>query len=300
MKKLLALILCVCLMLCTFSCARDNSIDYGTLKIVTTSASAYDWTKNVIADAFDEYDLTIIGGGADPHSFSPSATDIMKIASADIFIFVGGESENWAREVELKDGAIAISLIDSLDSSRLISDHGVVDEHVWLSPYNAQILCKEIEKAIITLRPDYQSALSETLENYALKLLELEREYLAITDGFSAPTIIVADRFPFAYLAKDCSLGYYSVFPTCSTDSEATFDKITNFAKIIDKTGAKRVIVTENSDKSLANTIIENTQSKDCEIVRLDSLQASATGGYIEMLKGNISVLKSAIFEDAK
>ena len=299
MKKVLLGILIFAMVLCSFSCARDNSNDYSTLRIVTNCASAYDWTKNVIGDAFDEYSLTIISGG-DPHNFSPSAADIMKIANADIFIYVGGESDKWAREVELKDGAIAISLIDSLDESRLISDHGVVDEHVWLSPYNAQILCKAIETAIVTLRPEHQSRLTDTLEVYALKLLALEREFLAITEGLSSPTIIVADRFPFAYLAKDCALGYYSVFPTCSTDSEATFDKITDFAKIIDKTGAKRVIVPETSDKSIANSIIENTQSKDCEIVVLDSLQASATSGYIEMLRANVAVLKSAIFEEDK
>ncbi len=295
MKKLLASILIVVLLLCTVSCAKSEMSD--TLKIVTTNFAAYDWTRNIIADSFTDYELTLIGGGADLHSFSPSATDIMKIADADIFVYVGGESDAWVRDIELKDGAKAISLVDSLDSSRIISDHDVIDEHVWLSPYNAQILCKEIEKAIITLRPEHQVKLADTLENYALQLLALEREYLALTEGLSSPTIIVADRFPFAYLAKDCALGYYAVFPTCSTDIEASFDKITDFAKIIDKTGAKQVIVTESSDKKLAETIIDNSQNKDCGIVVVDSMQSRTDGDYIDILKSNLLVLKSAIFE---
>ncbi len=296
MKKFLSAVVIFVLLFCTFSCAKNEQS--GTLKIVTTNFAASDWTKNVIADTVADYELTLIGGGIDLHSFSPSAADIMKIADADIFIYVGGESDKWARDVELKKGAVAVSLVDSLDKSRLIYDHDVVDEHVWLSPYNAQILCKEIEKAVVKLRPECQSRISETLENYALELLALEREYLALTEGFSSPAMIVADRFPFSYIAKDCALGYYAVFPTCSTDSEASFAKITEFAKILDKTAAKQVIVTESSDKKLANTIIENSQNKDCEIAVLDSMQSTVNGNYIEISKSNLLVLKNAIFED--
>lgn len=296
MKKFLSTVLIFVLLFCTFSCAKNEQS--GTLKIVTTNFAAYDWTKNVIADTVDDYEVTLVGGGADLHSFSPSAADIMKIADADLFIYVGGESDKWARDIELKEGAVAMSLIDSLDPSRIISDNGVVDEHVWLSPYNAQILCKEIEKAVIKLRPECQSMISVTLESYALELLALEREYLAITEGFSAPAIIVADRFPFAYLAKDCSLGYYALFPTCSTDSEASFDKIASFAKIIDKTGAKYVVVTESFDKKLPDSIIENTKDKNCEIIIIDSMQTTTDGDYIEISKNNLSSLKSAVFED--
>lgn len=296
MKKFLASILIVVLLFGVFSCEKNEKDE--VLRIVTTNFAAYDWTKNVIADAFADYELTLIGGGADLHSFSPSAADIMKIADADIFIYVGGESDKWARDVELKEDAEAISLVDSLDKSRLIYDHDVVDEHVWLSPYNAQILCKEIEKAIVTLRPDYQVKLADTLEDYALKLLELEREYLALGEGMSSPTVMVADRFPFAYLMKDCGIGYYALFPTCSTDSEASFDKITSFAKTIDKTGIKYLAVTESFDKKLADSIIDNTKDKTCEIIIIDSMQTATEGDYINISKNNLSSLKDAVFED--
>jgi len=296
MKKFLASILIVVLLFGVFSCEKNEKDE--VLKIVTTNFAAYDWTKNVIADAFTDYELTLIGGGADLHSFSPSAADIMKIADADIFIYVGGESDKWARDVELKEDAEAISLVDSLDKSRLIYDHDVVDEHVWLSPYNAQILCKEIEKAIVTLRPDYQVKLADTLEDYALKLLELEREYPALGEGMSSPAVMVADRFPFAYLMKDCGIGYYALFPTCSTDSEASFDKITSFAKTIDKTGIKYLAVTESFDKKLADSIIDNTKDKTCEIIIIDSMQTATEGDYINISKNNLSSLKEAVFED--
>lgn len=295
MKKFLSAVLIIVLLFCAVSCKEKQNI--GTLKIVTTNFAAYDWTKNVIADTVADYELSLIGGGADLHSFSPSAADMMKIADADIFIYVGGESDKWARDAELKDGAVAVSLVDSLDSAQLIFDNGVVDEHVWMSPANAQILCKAIEAAIVKQRPDCQSKISETLEAYALKLLELEMEYIALAEEFTSPTIIVADRFPYSYMVRDCYLGYYSVFDTCTTDSEASFDKITSFAKLIDKTGAKQVIVTESSDKKLAKTIIENSQNKSCEIVVLDSMQSATEGDYTDILKSNLAVLKSAIFE---
>ncbi len=295
MKKLLAGILIIVLLFGTVSCAKSKKDE--VLKIVTTNFAAYDWTRNVISDAFTDYELTLIGGGADLHSFSPSAADIMKIADADIFIYVGGESDKWVRDVELKEGAKSISLIDSLDSSRLIYNHDVVDEHVWLSPYNAQILCKEIEKAIVELRPEHQVKLADTLEAYALKLLELERENLALTEGLKYPTMIVADRFPFAYLAYDYGIRYYAVFDVCGTDSEASFEQTMKFTRLLDKHPVENVIVTESSDKKLANTIIENSQNKECGIVVVDSMQSSTDGDYIEISKNNLLALKAAIFE---
>lgn len=296
MKRFLASILIVVLLFGTFSCAKDEK--NGPLKIVTTNFAAYDWTRNLIGDSFTDYELALIGGGVDLHSFSPSAADIMKIADADIFIYVGGESDKWARDVELKENAVAISLIDSLNSSTLVYNNGVADEHVWLSPYNAQILCKAIEKGIVTLRPDCQSKIADTLESYALQLLDLEGEYIELADGFKSPTVVVADRFPFSYIVRDSALAYYAVFDDCGTDAEASFEQTMKFSKLVDELAVKNVIVTESSDKKLANTIIENSQNKDCGIVVVDSMQSvTEDSNYIKISKSNLEILKNAIFE---
>jgi len=69
------------------------------LKVVTTIFPEYDWTREIIGDNAKNVELTLLlGNGVDLHSYQPSIQDIAKISTADIFIYVGGESDSWVKD----------------------------------------------------------------------------------------------------------------------------------------------------------------------------------------------------------
>lgn len=69
------------------------------LKVVTTIFPEYDWTREIIGDNAKNVELTLLlGNGVDLHSYQPSIQDIAKISTADIFIYVGGESDGWVKD----------------------------------------------------------------------------------------------------------------------------------------------------------------------------------------------------------
>ena len=69
------------------------------LKVVTTIFPEYDWTREIIGDNAKNVELTLLlGNGVDLHSYQPSIQDIAKISTADIFIYVGGESDGWVAD----------------------------------------------------------------------------------------------------------------------------------------------------------------------------------------------------------
>ena len=69
------------------------------LKVVTTIFPEYDWTREIIGDKAANVELTLLlGNGVDLHSYQPSIQDIAKISTADIFIYVGGESDGWVND----------------------------------------------------------------------------------------------------------------------------------------------------------------------------------------------------------
>ena len=71
----------------------------GKFSVVTTIFPLYDWTREVGAGNEEiEYTL-ILNSGSDMHSFQPSVKDIAKISSADLFIYVGGESDRWVDDL---------------------------------------------------------------------------------------------------------------------------------------------------------------------------------------------------------
>ncbi len=303
MKKLLIILICIATLLTAGGCKSEN--EQKPLSIVTTSFSAYDWTREIMSEVPIEYDIALLGGGVDMHSFSPSADDIVKIASCDLFIYVGGESDIWTDEITLKDGGVAINLIDSLDKSALIEIEGGYDEHIWLSLNNAQILCKTISDALSQLSPQFSNTFDVTRENYAKKLLSLENEFLSACDGATEPSVIVVDRNPFNYLFQNCQgIGVYCAFETCTTDSEASFDMIVRLANTIKKLGAKAVVVSEDYDRSLVDTVLQTANVKDCKVYTLNSMQTVTDtdvqngANYFDIQKQNLENLKLSIISE--
>ena len=79
--------------------AKKSDKKSDKLKVVTTIYPEYDWTREILGDNLKNADLTLlIGNGVDLHSYQPSIQDIAKISTADIFIYVGGESDGWVKD----------------------------------------------------------------------------------------------------------------------------------------------------------------------------------------------------------
>ena len=98
------------------SASADNAAQ--NIKIVTTIFPEYDWVREVLGDAADNADLTmLLDNGVDLHSYQPTADDIIKISDCDLFIYVGGESDEWvddALENAVNKDMKVINLLDVL------------------------------------------------------------------------------------------------------------------------------------------------------------------------------------------
>ena len=72
----------------------DKKSKSSKVSIVTTIFPEYDWVRQLLGDKNQNTEVTLLlGNGVDLHSYQPSIQDVAKISTADIFIFVGGESE---------------------------------------------------------------------------------------------------------------------------------------------------------------------------------------------------------------
>ena len=101
-KRIKALFMSTVFLIGTFSmllltgCSSDTGYDDDRISIVCTTFPQYDWLGQIIGDNSDKFRLTLlINGGVDLHSYQPSAKDMTKISSADVFVYVGGESDAW-------------------------------------------------------------------------------------------------------------------------------------------------------------------------------------------------------------
>ncbi len=69
------------------------------LRIVCTIFPEYDWVKQILGRREEETELTLLmKNGADLHSYQPTVWDMRAISEADLFVYVGGESDFWVEE----------------------------------------------------------------------------------------------------------------------------------------------------------------------------------------------------------
>ncbi len=292
--------------------------DDGKISVVCTIFPEYDWAKEVIGSN-DNVDLTLImNNGTDLHSYQPTVEDIAKIASADLFIYVGGESDEWVEDalknkvnanmqtinlVEvLGDKAKEEELVEGMQGEEEEGEEEEegpeYDEHVWLSLKNAVIFVNEIAAKLGIIDAENKDLYLENANTYTAKLQELDGKYQAAVDAKAKDTLLFGDRFPFRYLVEDYSLKYYAAFIGCSAETEASFETIAFLAGKVDACNLDTILIIETSDGSIANTIKENTTSKNQKILTLDSMQNTTLKSnktYYSMMESNLEVLKEAL-----
>ena len=120
--KIFAIMMIAILSLGTLASCGKKEADSKKLKIVVTTFPEYDWVREILGDRVKDVDLKLLQkNGTDLHSFQPSAQDIKDISNADIFVYVGGESDEWVADVLKKKknkDLVAINLMDEMKDSK--------------------------------------------------------------------------------------------------------------------------------------------------------------------------------------
>lgn len=284
-------------------------------KIVCSAFVPYDWCMEILGDRAGEWDVQILANSGDLHNFQPSARNIMDTAACDLFICVGGESdEGWLSALlhtANNEEMTVIRMVDGVEGRKVPDVQGAhgdhahheeqIDEHVWMSLRNAQAICGLICDSICALDPEHAPAYRQNEKDYAEKLNALDEQYAQMTRAAQRDTILVADRFPFVYLAGDYDIAYYAAFSGCSAESEASFETLAFLIGKARELELDVILVDKGSDREIAKTIAASLKGKDVDILELDSMQAvgsaqvSDGADYYESMKNNLAVLQKAL-----
>lgn len=329
MKKILVIMIAVMFAAIGLSaCGKEEKANIAggdSLSIVTTVFPEYDWVMNILGDNPANADVTLLlDNGVDLHNYNPTAQDIIKVSSCDMFIYVGGESDKWVDDA-LKEAVnpdmVVINLLDVLGDS--VKEEEVVegmeaeeeeeeegeegeeeveyDEHVWLSLRNASKLCTAIEEGLEKIDASNASVYKSNLSSYMDKLNVLDEKYKEAVSAGSKDTVLFADRFPFRYLVDDYGLNYYAAFVGCSAETEASFETVLFLANKVDELSLHTVLTIEGKDHKIADTVISSTESKDQKTATMDSMQSCTSQDvkngvtYVKIMEDNLEVLREAL-----
>ena len=336
MKKLLSALIALAMML---SCLMvPAALADEKISIVTTIFPIYDWVREVAGSNLDNIDLTmLLGNGVELHSYQPTVQDIVKVSESDLFIYVGGESDAWVKDVlatASNPDLRSINLVEAMGADIKAEEivEGMeheheheegdaheeeaheaeaheheeheheeeMDEHVWLSLRNAEKLVQVIADAMAEIDAANADAYRVNAAAYIEKLAALDAEYQKAVDGASVKTVLFGDRFPFRYMVDDYGLSYYAAFSGCSAESEASFSTIVFLAQKVNELDLPAVLSIEGANHKIAETVAATSDHKDAKILTMDSLQ-STTAEQVAQGTTYLSVMESnlAVLKDA-
>ncbi len=321
-KKIFPLMMSALIMSGTLTSCDDLTVEKGDgsdkTKIVCTIFPEYDWTKEILGAAADKAELSyLLDKGSDLHNYQPTANDMIKISECDLFVYVGGESDSWVSDAlknSVNKNMKSINLMEIMGDSAKVEEvkEGMMaeeeeeeeeeeeyDEHFWTSLKNAGLFCNEICSALCTIDPENAETYKSNTEQYNKKLENLDNDFNELFASSDNKTLIFADRFPFRYFTDDYDLDYYAAFMGCSAEIDASFETISFLAGKTDELKADTLFVLENSDRVIAKSIIQNTKSKNQNIIELNSMQSVSSDmvksgtTYLGLMEKNYEELKA-------
>lgn len=279
------------------------------LTIVTTNFPAYDFTRAVAGDKAEI--KMLLKPGSEMHDFEPTPSDIIDIEKSNLFIYTGGESDEWVEDI-LEDTKVSKTL-KMMDAVEVVEEEAVegmeaeeeeegeepeYDEHVWTSPKNAKKIVNRVKDELIKVSPENEEAFEQNAADYSAELDELDNKFQTIVDNSKRKTIVFGDRFPLRYFADEYGLKYYAAFPGCSEQTEASSATI---AFLVDKVKSEKIPVVfkiEMSSGKVAQTIADETDAKVLTFNAAHNISAddfNAGVAYVDIMEQNLSVLEEAL-----
>lgn len=318
MKRFIVLLLAVLFAVALTGCGNESEPRGGKkIGVVATIFPPYDFAREIAGDRADV--SMLLPPASESHSFEPTPRDIIEIQDCDVFIHVGGESDEWVKGVLESMDTSRMQVVTLMDCVRVVEEETVEgmeketeeeltgdgereeaenDEHVWTSPRNAELIVRKISDALSKADPANAGAYRRNTTGYLARLRELDNEFRDVVDNAKRKTIVFGDRFPFRYFTDAYGLEYFAAFPGCSTETEANAATV---RFLIDKVSSEKIPVVfhiELSNEDMANTISEGTGANvlllhACHNISKADFESGKS--YIDLMKGNVEALKKAL-----
>lgn len=306
MKKIISIFL---LFVVTFAFCSCGEVERSTGKIsvVTTIFPYYDFARSVSKDTCD-VDM-LLKPGSDVHSFEPTPSDILKIRNADLFIYNGGESDEWVDSILESlgdtDKPVVMKMTDYVKPlTEMDADHHAEDEedeHIWTSLDNAKTLVSKISDEVSKLDQKHKTVYNKNSLYYIEKISKVQSEIENTVNSSESKKIVVGDRFPLLYFATEFSLDWECAFPGCSTETEPSLDRLSKLTDTIEKDKIKTILKLEMSENKVADTLADETNTKvrtfySAESVSKEDFANNIT--YVDLMERNNNALKEALSND--
>ena len=319
MRRLLSGLLALVLAASLTACGQPPLPEDGKTQVVCTLFPYYDFARQI---GGDDVDVTlVVPAGRETHSFEPTPMDVIRISQADVFIYNGGESEQWVADILDAAGEDIPCVLSMMDAAELREEELVegmqsgtsahdhhdhdedeeeieYDEHIGTSPVTAMALCRAITDGLCQADPDHADSFRARLADYLAALEALDGTFREIVAEGSRNLLVFGDRFPLLYFCREYGLDYRAAFHGCAGDTEPSLATLKYLIDLVNEQHIPVVYTIELSSRKVAKAIAETTGAQvrtfhSCQTVSRAEFDAGVT--YLQLMEANADVLREGL-----
>lgn len=289
-RALATILLAVVVAFATAACGGNgDGADDGRLRVVATVAPVGALAAEVGGEHIEL--RTLVGAGADPHSYEITSSDRRALADADVILRNGLGLDRFLDSALADDADKVVTVTEGVrlrvpgeDSHDHTEDdghdHGDVDPHVWQDIDNAKVMVANIVDAFKEADPEHAAAYEANGTAYAERLDEVDAEIREIIDSISHENRkIVVNHDAFGYFAERYGLEVVgTVIPGLSTSAEPSAREIAELQETIRREGVKAIFAEEAIEPRVARRIAADTGVRIVDNLYGDSLGPEGSG----------------------
>ena len=277
-------------------------------QIMVSLFPQYDIIRQIAQDKV-EVEL-FLPAGSEPHSYEPSASTLMKVVEADLFVYSSDELEPWVKRLVEGNASESLIVLDASNGITLLeADHGhegqdedeeelAFDPHYWLDPQNMIIMSESIRDALIEIDPENEAFYIENANSYIASLKELDSNWQDLFDRAQLNQIIYGGHFAFGYLSHRFGLEILSPYSGYAPDAEPSAQALAGLMDVLAEKEINVIFYEELIDPRVARIIAEQAKVK-IEVLHgahnLNAEEMQAGWTYVSIMEDNIKKLKEAL-----
>jgi zinc transport system substrate-binding protein len=272
------------------------------LRVLASFLPMYLFTVNVVGDAPGvAVELLLPAALGCPHDYALTPSDMRKIASADLFIANGLGMEEFLGEPVRKanprvrtveTASSARPLREARDASAGPLGPADLNPHAWVSPGNAILQVRAIEKALTETSPGNAARFRANADAYVRRLESVAREYDAASATFRRRNIVTFHNV-FDYLARDYGLTIVGKVEN-APGQEPSAGEIRKLVRTIREKGVPALFAEPQFPRRIADVI---AREAGVPVLVLDPVATGSTAPttYEDTMRRNLATLKEAL-----
>lgn len=321
LRRWLAVLMCLIAIMSFSACSGNNEEPEDSVSIPSESkikvSVTFDAMKEFVAAVGkDKVEIsTIIPAGADSHGFEPKAQDMVKLSSAEIFVYNGLGMEEWAEDAISAANNPALIIVDSSEGADVIErdadaeehedehedgsehedehghSHGKYDPHLWLSLKGAQTQVNNIKDALVKADPSNKDYYEQNYDEFISRLDSLYSEYSSKFEGLEKRSFVTGHA-AFGYLCRDFGLEQNSVRDIFA-EGEPSAQQLVQLVEYCKENNVTAIFAEEMASPEVSQTLANEVGAKVEIIYTIENPQNDMT--YLERMESNLSKIYESL-----